>query len=113
MATVWMFSDPIKIGEVMTDGNGAFSEVFSISSEIPFGDHTLQINGEHKDGSVKTVAMGVTVMAEAFAPAEEEASAPTSENSNQLLGVLGAVGLAFVGGIAVGLLTISQRRRKL
>ena len=112
IATVWMFSNEIKIGEVMTDANGAFAEVFPIGTNIPLGDHTIQINGEHKDGSVRTVAMGVNVMDEAFAPAEEEAIAPNSESSNQILGVIGAVGVAFLGGLLVGLLMISQRRRK-
>lgn len=112
VATVWMFSNEIKIGEVMTDSAGAFAEVFSITQSIPLGDHTIQINGQHDDGSVRTVALGVNVMDEAFAPAEEIVSEPESNGSNQMLGVIGAVGVAFLGGLLVGLLTISQRRRK-
>jgi hypothetical protein len=120
-ATVWMFSEETKLGEIMTDSSGAFAEVFAIGPSIPLGDHTIQINGEHPDGSVRTVAMGVNVMGEDFAPAEEvttdfgttEAAGPSETDSNQTLGVIGAVALAFLGGIGVGILTLSQRRRKL
>jgi hypothetical protein len=62
--------------------------------------------------------MGVSVFGEDFAPEEviTDASGPTESNSNsdsnQALGVIGAVALAFLGGIGVGALTLSQRRRK-
>jgi uncharacterized repeat protein (TIGR02543 family) len=114
-ATVWIFSEETKLGEIMTDGSGSFAEAFAISGSFPLGDHTIQINGEHPDGSVRTVAMGVNVMGEDFAPVEEvttEASGPSESDSNQVLGVIGAVALAFLGGIGVGILTLSQRRRK-
>jgi hypothetical protein len=115
-ATIWIFSKETKLGEVMTDATGSFVQAFPITTDIPLGDHTIQINGEHPDGSVRTVAMGVNVQGEAFAPAEEvttEASGPTESESDQALGVIGAVALAFLGGIGVGILTLSQRRRKL
>jgi hypothetical protein len=119
MATVWLFSDPVKLGEVMTDSYGGFNEMFAIDTTIPIGSHTIQINGQHTDGTVRTVAMGVNVMGEDFAPEEDvntEASGPTesetNSDSNQALGVIGAVGLAFLGGIVVGILTLSQRKRK-
>ena len=115
-ATIWIFSKETKLGEVMTDATGSFVEEFPIIPGVPVGDHTIQINGEHPDGSVRTVAMGVNVQGEAFAPAEEvttEASGPSESESNQALGVIGAVALAFLGGIGVGALTLSQRRRKI
>jgi hypothetical protein len=116
--TIWIFSKETKLGEVITDTNGSFVEAFPITADIPLGDHTIQINGEHPDGSVRTVAMGVNVQGESFAPAEviTDVSGPNGSNeseSNQALGVIGAVGLAFLGGIVVGVLTLSQRRRKL
>jgi hypothetical protein len=114
MATVWLFSEPVKLGEVMTDTKGGFGELFVIDTTTPIGDHTIQINGQHTDGSVRTVAMGVSVFGEDFAPEEvtTDASGPSESDSNQALGVIGAVALAFLGGIGVGILTLSQRRRK-
>jgi hypothetical protein len=58
--------------------------------------------------------MGVSVFGEDFAPEEvvTEASGASDSDSNQVLGVLGAVGLAFLGGIGVGILMLGQRRRK-
>jgi hypothetical protein len=113
-APFWIFSEETKLGEIMTDGSGSFAEAFAISGNLPLGDHTIQINGEHPDGSVRTVAMGVNVMGEDFAPEEvtTEATGPTESDSNQALGVIGAVALAFLGGIGVGVLTLSQRRKK-
>jgi hypothetical protein len=114
MATVWLFSEPVKLGEIQTDANGGFAELFAINTSIPLGDHTIQINGQHTDGSVRTVAMGVSIFGEDFAPEEvvTDASGPSDSDSNQALGVIGAVGLAFIGGIGVGILMLSQRKRK-
>ena len=115
MATVWLFSEPVKLGEIQADANGGFADLFAINSSIPLGDHTIQINGQHIDGSVRTVAMGVSVFGEDFAPIEEvstDASGPSDSDSNQALGVIGAVGLAFLGGIGVGVLMLTQRKRK-
>lgn len=70
---------------------------------------------KNASGKFDSVAMGVNVMGEDFAPTEEvnnEASGPSESDSNQALGVIGAVALAFLGGIGVGILTLSQRRRK-
>jgi hypothetical protein len=114
MATVWLFSDPVKLGEIQADANGGFADLFAIDTSIPLGDHTIQINGQHTDGSVRTVAMGVSVFGEDFAPEEviTDAVGQTDSDSNQALGVIGAVGLAFLGGIGVGVLMLGQRRRK-
>jgi hypothetical protein len=116
-ATVWLFSDPVKLGEIETDTNGGFADLFAIDTSIPLGDHTIQINGQHTDGTVRTVAMGVSVFGEDFAPEEviTDASGSNGSNesdSNQALGVIGAVGLAFLGGIGVGVLMLTQRKRK-
>jgi hypothetical protein len=58
--------------------------------------------------------MGVSVFGEDFAPEEviTDAVGQTDSDSNQALGVIGAVGLAFLGGIGVGVLMLGQRRRK-
>jgi hypothetical protein len=114
MATVWLFSDPVKLGEIQADANGGFADLFAIDTSIPLGDHTIQINGQHTDGSVRTVAMGVSAFGEDFAPEEviTDAVGQTDSDSNQALGVIGAVGLAFLGGIGVGVLMLGQRRRK-
>jgi hypothetical protein len=118
VATVWLFSDPVKLGEIETDANGGFAELFAINSSIPLGDHTIQINGQHTDGTIRTVVMGVKVMGEDFAPEEvvadasEPSESSSNSDSNQALGVIGAVALAFLGGIGVGILTLSQRRKK-
>ena len=62
-----------------------------------------------------TVVAEVLVNATAVALLYEvvtEASGASDSDSNQVLGVLGAVGLAFLGGIGVGILMLGQRRRK-
>jgi hypothetical protein len=65
-ADVWLFSDPVLLGSVEIDENGAFSGVVTIDgNNVPVGEHTLQLQGVGADGYVRTANLGVSVVDEA------------------------------------------------
>lgn len=105
---VWIFSDPTFLGEVTTDENGNFSGKLAIPSELETGQHTVQLNGTSKEGSTRSVSVGVEV---------------TDKNSNNLAGnssssstsTLTAITSALVASVLFAALILAitiYRRRK-
>lgn len=62
---VWLFSDPASIANVTADASGNFTGSAQLPTNIPDGEHTVQLNGLSKDGQVRSVALGVIVQPEA------------------------------------------------
>ena len=58
---VWLFSKPSSLAKVVADSNGNFTGSATLPSEIPDGEHTVQLNGLTTDGQVRSVALGVVV----------------------------------------------------
>jgi hypothetical protein len=72
IASVWLFSNPTKLGEVVIAADGSFSGSTEVIDEaIESGDHTIQIQGVGQDGFIRSANLGVSVVAapSAFAPA--------------------------------------------
>ena len=61
LVIVYIFSDPIKIGEVLTDAKGSFSGNFVIPEGLNVGEHTLQLSGQAPNGQVRTASVLVQV----------------------------------------------------
>jgi len=60
VASIWLFSDPVKLGEVRVLEDGTFSGLSEeMMSSIPGGEHTLQIQGVRADGIVVSANLGV------------------------------------------------------
>jgi hypothetical protein len=60
VASIWLFSDPVKLGEVTVLEDGTFSGLSGETiSSIPGGEHTLQIQGVRADGIVVSANLGV------------------------------------------------------
>jgi hypothetical protein len=64
---VWLFSDPSSIADVVADSNGNFTGSAQLPSDIPNGEHTVQLNGLSKDGQIRSVALGVVVQPDVVA----------------------------------------------
>ena len=62
-ASTWLFSTPRELGRLMVDENGNFSQQYQLGSDVPVGDHTAQINGIAPDGLLRSVEVGVEVIA--------------------------------------------------
>ena len=78
---VWLFSDPVSLKQVFADENGKFVGQAVVPGKIPFGEHTVQLNGLTKEGVVRTLSMGV-VLAEpepvaAVTEVQAQAEAPS------------------------------------
>lgn len=67
LVQVWLFSDPVALREVIADKNGEFTGQSTIPGKIPFGQHTVQLNGITNEGVIRTLSMGV-VLAEPAVP---------------------------------------------
>ncbi len=59
---VYLFSDPILLGIGRTDLAGRFFASFPVETELPLGDHTLQVVGVTPTGEQRTVSMPVVVV---------------------------------------------------
>lgn len=59
--SVWLFSDPTKLGEGEVSSDSSFKKVFIIPDELKTGSHTLQINGISSDKKVVSLTTGVIV----------------------------------------------------
>jgi hypothetical protein len=53
--TLTLFSDPVVLGTVRTDGIGSFSKVITIPSNTPVGNHTLTASGSGQAASITLV----------------------------------------------------------
>jgi len=58
---IWLFSEPVKLGEIQTDSQGNFQGSVAMPSELEIGNHTLQVSGVSSLGEAKSVLMGVVV----------------------------------------------------
>jgi hypothetical protein len=91
IASVWLFSDPTKLGEVVISADGSFSGTTGALDEtIATGDHTIQIQGVGQDGFIRSANLGVAV-----------AAAPliTAPASTWGWALSGLVAIAVAGGI--------------
>jgi hypothetical protein len=57
--SVWLFSEPTKLGEGKVSGDATFSKVFLVPDQLATGSHTLQINGINSDQKVVSLTTGV------------------------------------------------------
>lgn len=102
---VWLFSEPRFLGEFTVAGDGTFSGQVALT-DIPPGEHTLQVNGTSADGAIRSVNLGVVVEKTATVSAQ---GLPVT---GAALGSLVSIGLVLVvsGGGAAALAARRHRR---
>ena len=64
----WLFSTPIRLGEIEVDANGKCAGDLLIPANIDLRDHTLQINGVKSDSTGFSVALKLVVVDSQNAP---------------------------------------------
>lgn len=61
---LFLFSEPVYVGDVLTNGQGSFNGSVQIPVAVPPGRHTLQANGYTPDGAVRSLSLPVVVKAD-------------------------------------------------
>jgi hypothetical protein len=77
--SVYLFSDPILIGKIRTDGFGNFKGSIKIPADMEVGNHTLQLNGLTKGLEVRTASLPVVVIAKQAATAKPTPAPVTTQ----------------------------------
>jgi outer membrane protein OmpA-like peptidoglycan-associated protein len=65
IARVYLFSDPIFLGEAIVQADGSFSATYPVSAHIALGNHTMQVEGLAKSGQIRKADVGLEVRAAA------------------------------------------------
>jgi uncharacterized repeat protein (TIGR02543 family) len=63
LVKVWLFSDPIFLGEFKVGEDGKFNASIDVLNSLPVGNHVLQINGLSVDNKVFSQSIPVIVKA--------------------------------------------------
>ena len=66
--TVWLFSTPIKIGELEVGADGKYMGDVLIPENIDLREHTLQVNGIRTDATVTSVSLKLVIVDTPSAP---------------------------------------------
>jgi hypothetical protein len=64
LVDVWLFSDPVFVGTALVEADGTFSVRLTVPIELQAGSHTLQANGLSESGNVRSLNLGVEVLAD-------------------------------------------------
>ncbi|GAA0915363.1 hypothetical protein GCM10009557_88260 [Virgisporangium ochraceum] len=100
-ATITIYSTPIALGTVVTDGAGAFSKAVTVPANLAAGDHTVIALGAAPDGTVRAMKLAVTVAA------DNDDDLPVTGPDAVRLALLGLLTIAV--GIAVSRMARSGR----
>ena len=65
VARVYLFSDPIFLGEAIVQADGTFSATYPVSARISLGNHTMQVEGLAQSGQIRKADVGLEVRAAA------------------------------------------------
>jgi hypothetical protein len=102
VASIWLFSDPMMLGEVTIGADGSLSgNTQPLDAAIATGEHTIQIQGVGEDGFIRSANLGVVV-------AEPVAAAAPFPLIDWL--PLGLLGLIAAAGIAA--VSFAKRRKR-
>jgi|LauGreDrversion4_2_1035121.scaffolds.fasta_scaffold61407_2 hypothetical protein len=117
LASGWLFSEPMHLGNVTVDQDGNFSASVDIGGGVPVGVHTAQVHGIGGDGLERTVDVGIAVIDQVTGGTSDSASEtnPMSGISDGNFGSNVAGGVLAAGAVAVFLAlwyVVSRRRRR-
>ena len=104
----WLFNDATLLGSGLATASGTVSGKYGVASSAMLGDRTIQFNGVAADGSVVSVAVGVTIIA--AAEDSPEAIAQNKAAAQQDFTV--AIVLGSSAAVFLLLLAFYLRRRK-
>lgn len=104
--TIWLFSEPKRLAQLKVDSFGNLSADVAIELGLPVGKHTLQVNGFHPDGTVRSVALSIVVPEETAA----ENSAPGKVADQNLDWLMWAFAIPVVFGLFFAVFYLVRRK---
>jgi hypothetical protein len=109
LITLWLFSTPTKLSEVVSDANGEIDLEFTLPETIEAGDHNLQVSGKHIDGSSRDLVIGVSVVEETISAQDSSKSEPEPQVQN--LTVFWALGALLLAGLIATSVVFARKTR--
>jgi hypothetical protein len=82
VVTVWLFSEPRRLGQILVRGDGTYEDRMPVPIDIQLGEHTLQANGVDQSQAERSVSLGVRL----DEPADIVANAPSDVDAAPLDG---------------------------
>lgn len=61
-ASTWLYSTPMKLGELKVSDDGSFTAEYPMDESVPVGDHTAKLNAIAPDGTLRVVEVAVEVI---------------------------------------------------
>ncbi|MFK4759329.1 fibronectin type III domain-containing protein [Microbacterium sp. ZW T5_45] len=109
---LWLLESNLFLGQVTVGDDGTFSTRVAVPTDAALGADTLQVNGLSASGEVRSVALGVVVIAPAAAVFAPEAATPAAGGLATTGGEL-SLGLAGLSAVllAAGAVFLLSRRR--
>jgi CshA-type fibril repeat protein len=104
-ATVILYSTPIPLGTVTTDGSGGFAAPVTVPADLPAGQHTFLASGVDPAGAPRAMALPVTV-----APTDSGSSGGGTNTQTGALPVPagGTITLLDAAGLPATTVTVTQ-----
>jgi hypothetical protein len=75
-ADVWVYSNPVQLGDAITDNSGAFVSQLRLPNDIGAGEHRLVVSGKMITGSDISIVFAMEVLGESAL--EKIASSPVT-----------------------------------
>jgi hypothetical protein len=105
----WLFSDATLLGSGFASETGTVSAQYGVASSAMLGDRTIQFNGVAADGSVVSVALGITIVAAAETNAVDAQTTKAVVSQNFTVAIV--VGIVAVAGFLLLALYLRRRQR--
>jgi hypothetical protein len=80
---IYIFSDPIYLGQTMTDAKGSFNASLKVTKTLSGGDHILQMRGTSATNQVMTVSLPVVVSKKPIKVQPSPSKNPGSEGTDE------------------------------
>lgn len=107
--TIELHSDPVVLGTVATDAQGAFTTTVTIPAEVPEGQHSLVVLHEGIEVTSSPVEVATVEVAPAAAKTEDAETVPPFTG----LAILAALGVVGAGSLVWHVSTGSRRRKRI
>lgn len=111
---LWLLGSEVLLGQATVGADGAFDVTVPVPAGTALGSETLQVNGLSASGQVRSVVLGVSVIAPATAPSGSGAEPADAGGALAVTGGASAIGASVLAALLVagGAALVLVRRRR-